>query len=51
MNLKIITKNHVDDKEIGFLTKMMRNGDAANVGVNDPGLELLCSTNKVLALN
>ena len=29
----------------------MRNGDAANVRVKDPGLEFLRSTNKVLALN
>ena len=42
MNLKIITKNHVADEEIGFLTKTMRNGDADTVGVKDPGLERLC---------
>ena len=36
------TKNHVADEEIGFLTKTMRDGDVATVGVKDNGLKRLC---------
>ena len=45
MDLRIITKNHAADPEIGFLTKSIsrpcRNGHAASVGVKSSELRMM----------